>query len=165
MREVVFDLIGVLGRPSWRELVVDPWAHDWRGIRVGAITEEAFWGPESAAAYRRAFGLRRDRVALLRRLRADGHTITIASNFAREWAPMVQARMPAGLVDRWVISGEVGAAKPDQAFWRAVGAAPGTVVVDDQAANVAAAEVAGLRGVVAAPGVDLAGLVARALAR
>lgn len=165
MSEVVFDLIGVLARPSWRELVADPSVHDWRKLRVGAINEEAFWEPRLAAAYRRAFGLRRDRVELLMRLRAAGHGIVIASNFARAWARMVQAHMPAGLVGRWVISGEVGAAKPEPAFFTALAAARGTVMVDDQAGNLAAAEAAGLRGVLAAPGCDLATQVARALAR
>ncbi len=164
MSEIVFDLIGVLAWPSWRELCLDPRAHDWRALRVGAIREEEFWSAGLAAAYRGAIGLRRDRLDLLRRLRADGHTIAVASNYAREWAPLVQARMPAGLVGRWVISGEVGAAKPDLAFWTALAAAPGTIMIDDKPANVAAACAAGLRGVVAAPGVDLGVQVARALA-
>lgn len=164
MSEVVFDLIGVLARPSWRELVADPRAHDWKRLKVGAITEAEFWSPTLAAAYRGAIGLRADRIALLRRLRAAGVTITIASNYAREWLPEVVRRMPAGLVARWVVSGEVGAAKPDLAFWTALAAAPGTVMVDDQAGNVAAATASGLRGVLAAPGLDFDAAVLRALA-
>lgn len=161
---IVFDLIGVLARPSWRELCAQPRDHDWRRLKIGAIEEEAFWSPALGRAYRAALGLRRDRVALLEELRGAGQTITIASNFARAWLPEVQRRMPAGLVERWVISGEVGAAKPDLAFWTALAAPRGTVMVDDQAANVAAATAAGLRGVLAAPGCDLAELVGRARA-
>jgi FMN phosphatase YigB (HAD superfamily) len=161
---VVFDLIGVLARPSWRELCAAPDLAAWRRLRVGAITEAEFWSPEMGRMYRAALGLRGDRVALLRRLRAEGRTIVIASNFAREWVATIQARMPAGLVARWVISGEVGVAKPDLAFWPAVDVPAGTVVVDDQARNVAAATAAGLRGLWAAPGVDLAAALARALA-
>lgn len=164
MKDVVFDLIGVLARPSWRELCAAPRSHDWGALRVGAIEEEAFWSPALAAAYRGALGLRRDRVALLRRLHGEGYAITIASNFARAWLPVVQGLMPDGLVTRWVISGAVGAAKPDLAFWTALAAPAGTVMVDDQAGNIAAARAAGLRGVLAAPGRDLTDQVVRALA-
>ena len=45
MSELVFDLIGVLARPSWRELCLDPRAHDWPALRIGAITEAEFWSP------------------------------------------------------------------------------------------------------------------------
>ena len=164
MTGVVFDLIGVLARPSWRELCARPAAHDWRSLRIGAIEEAAFWSAELGAAYRGTLGLRRDRIELLRRLRGAGVEITIASNFARAWLPTVQALMPDGLVARWVISGEVGAAKPDLAFWTALAAPAGTLMVDDKAGNVAAARAAGLRGVLAAPGCDLAEQVTRALA-
>lgn len=144
---VVFDLIGVLARPSWRELCVDPDLAAWRRLRVGALAEAEFWPAELAAAWRAALGLRADRLALLARLRARGHAIAVASNFAREWLPAVQARTPPGLVDRWIVSGEVGAAKPDPRFWAALlrHVPAGSLVVDDQRGNCEAAARAGLR--------------------
>ena len=144
---VVFDLIGVLARPSWRELCVDPDLAAWRRLRVGGLAEAEFWPAELAAAWRAALGLRADRLALLARLRARGHAIAVASNFAREWLPAVQARTPPGLVDRWIVSGEVGAAKPDPRFWAALlrHVPAGSLVVDDQRGNCEAAARAGLR--------------------
>lgn len=143
----MFDLIGVLARPSWRELCVDPDLAAWRRLRVGALAEAEFWPAELAAAWRAALGLRADRLALLARLRARGHAIAVASNFAREWLPAVQARTPPGLVDRWIVSGEVGAAKPDPRFWAALlrHVPAGSLVVDDQRGNCEAAARAGLR--------------------
>ena len=143
----MFDLIGVLARPSWRELCVDPDLAAWRRLRVGALAEAEFWPAELAAAWRAALGLRADRLALLARLRARGHAIAVASNFAREWLPAVQARTPPGLVDRWIVSGEVGAAKPDPRFWAALlrHVPAGSLVVDDQRGNCEAAARARLR--------------------
>lgn len=163
--QVVFDLIGVLAGPSWRELVVGPDLAAWRQLRVGAIAEEAFWDEASRRIYRAALAVRGDRMAMVTRLRARGVGIVIASNFAREWAATIRERMPAGLVDRWVFSGELGVAKPDPEFWRRLAVPPGTPVVDDQANNVASATAAGLCGVLAAPGVDLERAIVRALAR
>lgn len=146
-RFVVFDLIGVLARPSWRELCVAPDLAAWRRLRVGALAEAEFWSAEQATAYRALLGLRRDRLALLERLRARGLAIAVASNLAREWLPAVQARTPPGLVERWIVSGEIGAAKPDPAFWSALLAhvPAGSLVVDDQRGNCEAAVRAGLR--------------------
>ncbi|HEY0132841.1 MAG TPA: HAD-IA family hydrolase [Nannocystis sp.] len=160
---VVFDLIGVLARPSWRELCVAPDLERWRRLKVGALPESALWTAGQGAAYRAALGLRSDRVALLTRLRARGLTIVIASNFAREWAPTIRAAMPDGLVARWLISGELGVAKPDPGFWAELlrHVAPGTLVVDDQRRNCEAATAAGLRGLWAPAG---AGFAARVLA-
>lgn len=163
---MVFDLIGVLARPSWRELCAAPDLAAWRRLRVGAIEEAEFWPAAAGAAYRAALGLRRDRLALLARLRARGLRIVVATNFARAWLPTARARVPAGLVDRWVVSGEVGAAKPAPAFWaelrRHVPA--GSVVVDDQPRNCAAATQAGLRGLWTPCGADLEARLAAALA-
>ena len=157
---IVFDLIGVLARPSWRELCVSPDLECWRRLKIGAAPESALWTAGQGAAYRAALGLRRDRVALLTRLRARGLGIVIASNFAREWAPTVRAAMPDGLVARWLISGELGVAKPDPGFWAVVlrHVPRGTLVVDDQRRNCEAATAAGLRGLWAPTG---AGFVAR----
>ncbi|MBA3548709.1 MAG: HAD-IA family hydrolase [Nannocystis sp.] len=146
-RAIVFDLIGVLAAPSWRELCGRPDLAAWGRLKVGAIGEAEFWTPEQAAAYRGALALRSDRLDFLGRLRARGHTISIASNLARGWLPGLRASMPAGLVERWFVSGEIGVAKPDPRFWsellRHVPA--GSLVVDDQRRNCEAAKQAGLR--------------------
>ncbi len=162
---IVFDLIGVLARPSWRELCVAPDLAAWRRLKIGAIDESAFWSEGQGASYRAAIGLRGDRLALLERLRARGVAIVIASNFAREWVPAVRSRMPADLVTRWLVSGELGVAKPDAGFWAALlrFVPPGTIVVDDQRRNCEAATAAGLRGLWAPAGIGLAASVEAAL--
>lgn len=146
-RAIVFDLIGVLAAPSWRELCGRPDLAAWARLKVGAIEEAEFWSPAQAAAYRGALALRGDRLAFLGRLRARGHAISIASNLARGWLPTVQAGVPAGLVERWIVSGEIGVAKPDPRFWAALlrQVPAGSLVVDDQLRNCEAAARAGLR--------------------
>jgi HAD superfamily hydrolase (TIGR01509 family) len=163
---VVFDLIGVLAWPSWRELCVAPDLAAWRRLKVGAASEAEFWSAEAAAAYRAALGLRRDRIALLQDLRDRGSSIVIASNFAAEWLPAIRAATPPGLIARWVVSGELGVAKPEPAFYAALRrhVPAGSAVVDDQRANCEAATRAGLRGLWAPAGVDVAALVESALA-
>ena len=163
---IVFDLIGVLARPSWRELCVTPDLELWRRLRVGAIPESALWSEGQGAAYRAALGLRADRLALLTRLRARGVAIVIASNLAREWLPAVRAAMPRGLIARWLVSGELGVAKPDPDFWAALlrHVPRGTLVVDDQRRNCDAADAAGLRGLWAPAGTGLADRIDAALA-
>lgn len=163
---IVFDLIGVLAWPSWRELVVAPDLAAWRRLKTGAIPESEFWPAEAGAAYRALLGLRGDRLALLAGLRARGVAIVIASNLAREWLPAIQAATPAGLVARWLVSGALGVAKPDPGFWAALRrhVPAGTAVVDDQRGNCEAASAAGLRGVWAPPGSRFDALVAAALA-
>ena len=162
---LVFDLIGVLAAPSWRELCEAPDLAAWRRLKVGAIAEAEFWPPAAGAAYRAALRLRGDRLALLARLRARGVAIVVASNLAREWLPTVRAATPPGLVDRWLVSGALGVAKPDAGFWAELlrHVPPGTAVIDDQRANCDAATRAGLRGIWTPPGADLDALVAAAL--
>lgn len=154
---VAFDLIGVLAEPSWRELAPTPDLARWRRLKVGALEEPDFWDSSTAAAYRACLRLRPDRLALVAHLRARGHRIAVASNFARAWAPVVRAQLPdPALVDRWFISGELGVAKPDPGFWQILRAAAADVVlVDDQRENLAGARAAGLRAVWALPGADL----------
>ncbi len=165
-QHVVFDLIGVLAGPSWRELCPTPDLAAWDRFKVGACGEASFWSQEAAAAYRAALGLRRDRVALLARLRAQGAAIVVASNFAAPWLATVRERVPAGLVDHWLVSGELGVAKPAAGFWAALRSVvpAGSVVVDDQRRNCEAASRHGFRGLWAPPGADPADLIDAALA-
>lgn len=154
---VAFDLIGVLAEPSWREVAADPDLARWRRLKLGELDERELWDERSAAAYRACLRLRRDRLALLARVRAAGHSIAVASNFAAAWLPTVRALLPdPGLVDLWCVSGELGIAKPDPRFWdRLLEASPDVVLVDDQQDNLASARAAGLRTVWALPGADL----------
>ncbi len=163
---VVFDLIGVLAGPSWRELCVAPDLAAWARFKLGACSEADFWPVDAGHAYRAALGLRGDRLALLARLRARDISIVIASNFAAPWLPTIRERMPAGLVERWLISGELGVAKPATGFWTALRrhVPAGSLVVDDQRRNCEAATRAGLRGLWAPAGAPLAALVDAALA-
>lgn len=166
---IVFDLIGVLAAPSWRELYPADHLEDhltlWSRLKIGAATEAEFWSDEAGRAYRAALALRRARLDLLARLRARDIAIVIASNFAAAWLPTIRERMPAGLVDRWLVSGELGVAKPAAGFWTALRrhVPAGTLVVDDQRANCAAATRAGLRGLWAPAGAPLDLLIDAAL--
>lgn len=163
---IAFDLIGVLAEPSWREIAGDPDLERWRRLRVGAIEEHDFWDSSAAAAYRACLQLRSDRLAVIAGLRARGHRIALATNFARAWLPLVRERLPdPAMIDVWLCSGELGVAKPDPRFWahlRAL-AAP-VLVVDDQRANVEAARLAGLAGLWALPGADLQARILAVLA-
>ncbi|MCY1057798.1 HAD family hydrolase [Nannocystis sp. SCPEA4] len=163
---VAFDLIGVLAEPSWREIHGAPDRERWHRLRIGAIDEDAFWDRDAAAAYRACLRLRTDRLALVSRVRARGHRIALATNFASAWLAVIRARIgDAGLVDHWVCSGELGVAKPNPRFWAHLrGLASAVVVVDDQRDNIEAARVAGLTGVWALPGGDLEARLLAALA-
>jgi beta-phosphoglucomutase-like phosphatase (HAD superfamily) len=163
---IVFDLIGVLAAPSWRELCpADRTSRPGPASRSAPPREAEFWSDEAGRAYRAALALRRDRLDLLARLRARDIAIVIASNFAAAWLPTIRERMPAGLVDRWLVSGELGVAKPAAGFWTALRrhVPAGTLVVDDQRANCAAATRAGLRGLWAPAGAPLDLLIDAAL--
>lgn len=163
---LVFDLIGVLAAPSWRELCAAPDLAVWARLKRGLADEAELWPDEQGRAYRAALGLRRDRLDLLLRLRARGHGIVIASNFAAAWLPTIRGRVPTGLVDRWVISGELGVAKPEPGFWTALRehVPADTLVIDDQRRNCEAATRAGLRGLWAPAGAALEILLDAALA-
>jgi len=151
---IVFDLIGVLAEPSWREIATAS-REAWRSYKLGERAEAAFWDAAHAAAYRRAVGFRRDRLAYVRSLKARGYRICLATNFSREWLLALLAKGGAGeLFDAEVVSAEVGVAKPDAAFFQEVlrRAPPGSIFVDDQKANCAAAKLAGLRPLFVYPG-------------
>lgn len=163
---IAFDLIGVLAEPSWREIHGAPDRQRWHRLRIGAIDERDFWDDDAAAAYRACLRLRTDRLALVSRLRARGHRIALATNFARAWLTEIRVRIgDPGLVDHWLCSGELGVAKPDPRFWAHLrDLAPVVVVVDDQRDNIDAARAAGLTGVWAVPGADLEARLLAALA-
>jgi HAD superfamily hydrolase (TIGR01509 family) len=162
---VVFDLIGVLAEPSWREFA-PPGLETWPRLRAGEIPEGAFWSAAHALAYRRALCFRRDRLAYVERLRARGHRICLATNFHSGWlAALLEKSETARLFDAAVVSSEIGVAKPDPRFFAEVRrhAPADSVFVDDQKPNCEAAARAGLRPVHAYLGRDIEGEVERLL--
>lgn len=153
-RWIVFDLIGVLAGPSWREIAPQG-ASKWPSFRLGELSEAMFWDAAHAAAYRAALSFRSDRRAYVERLKARGFQICLATNFSAEWLRHLLAKSDAGaLFDARVVSAEVKVAKPDPAFFAEVRrhAPRGSIFVDDQKENCAAAERAALRAIFAHPG-------------
>jgi HAD superfamily hydrolase (TIGR01509 family) len=102
-----------------------------------------------------------ENVALLRRLRASGKPIYALSNFARETFALAERRHDfLSEFDERVISGQVGAVKPDPRIYKIlferVGRPPSELLfVDDSIANVRASEAAGMAAIHFSPGVDL----------
>jgi len=91
-------------------------------------------------------------VDVLAELRAAGIPLYALSNWSAETFPIARPRYPfLDWFDGIVISGEVGAAKPDPRIYQALverhGLDPASLAfVDDVPANVAAAESLGMRG-------------------
>lgn len=85
-------------------------------------------------------------VAVLAELRAAGARLYVLSNWSAETFPLARARYPfLDWFDGILISGEVGLTKPDARVFRLLAERFGlepheTVFIDDQAANVEAAE-------------------------
>lgn len=153
-RWVVFDLIGVLAGPSWRQIATIDISR-WEAFKRGQIPEAAFWDAEHAAAHRRALRFQRERLAYVKQLKARGTKICLATNFSGEWLRDLLAKSgETALFDAQVVSAEVKVAKPDPAFFAEVlrHAPAGSIFVDDQEPNCAAAARAGLRAVLAYPG-------------
>ncbi len=102
-----------------------------------------------------------ENVALLRRLKAAGRPVHALSNFAAETFALVEEQYDfLGAFDTRVISGHVGVVKPDlriyEILFERAGRRPGELLfVDNSAANVRAAEAAGMPAIHFAPGVDL----------
>ncbi len=154
---VVFDLIGVLAEPSWREIAEgDP--DVWLRFKCGELSEGEFWDDGVGRAYRKMLNFREDRLDLVRKLKGRGYKICVATNFSGEWLKELLAKsQQEGLFDGKVVSGEIGIPKPSKEFWDVVRryAPVGTVVVDDQHENCEAARSAGYKAVWAHPACDL----------
>ncbi len=90
-----------------------------------------------------------DSVAVLERLVAAGHDVTMLTNFAADTFAEARARYPfLGLARGVTVSGEVGVLKPDAAIYRIhaerFGLTPAaTLFIDDSAKNVEGARAAG----------------------
>ena len=92
-------------------------------------------------------------VELLAELAADGRRLTLLSNAPIAHGAAFRTREWAAPFEHFVISGELGVAKPDPAIWRALldrlGAPGGEVLfLDDREDNVTAARAAGIRAFV-----------------
>ena len=98
-------------------------------------------------------------VAVVRRLKAEGYKVGILTNNVREFGEYWRSTIPIDLFDVVVDSCEVGLRKPDEAIYllaaERIGVPPERCAfLDDSAANVAAAEAAGMRGVVVGADLD-----------
>jgi len=102
-----------------------------------------------------------ENVALMRRLKAAGRPVYALSNFAAVKFAIAQRMYDfLGEFDHAVISGHVGAVKPDprifEILFERVGRRPEELLfVDDQIKNVEAARALGMPSILYHPGVDL----------
>jgi HAD superfamily hydrolase (TIGR01509 family) len=157
-RWVVFDLIGVLAEPSWREISAEQNLEKWREFSTGKESEASFWDDTSASAYRAALRFRADRFRYLLRLKDAGVKICLATNFSVAWLDELLTKVAhPDLFDAKVVSASIGAVKPNNEFWSEVlkHVPKGSIFVDDQKTNCDAARVAGLQSIWAYPGRDL----------
>ena len=177
LKAVIFDWGGVLmrtvdasGRRKWeRKLALPLYAVDqvvhggrsWKQAQSGFITDADYWADVAAqlgldeaelAEFRRDFfgGDRLDEEMLdfIQRLRPRFKT-ALLSNASPQLQELLDALDVTDLFDVIVVSGVVGAQKPDPAIYRVVlarlGLAPEeTIFVDDFVQNIEAAERLGM---------------------
>jgi 2-haloacid dehalogenase len=102
-----------------------------------------------------------ENIALMRRLKKAGRPAHALSNFARDKFALSRDRYDfLNEFDTAIISGQVGAAKPDpriyEILFKRVGKKPEELLfIDDVAANVKAARALGMETIHFTPGVDL----------
>ena len=95
----------------------------------------------------------------VRRLRDEGYRVGILTNNVREFGDYWRSTVPIDLFDVVVDSCEVGLRKPDPAIYRLAAERLGVppercLFLDDGAANVAAAEEVGMRGLLVGPDIE-----------
>lgn len=164
---VVFDLIGVLAEPSWRD-IADKSPEAWNKLKHGRLAEADFWSSDEQDLYRTLLSFRDDRLDLVRRLKKRGFRVCVATNFSSEWLTTLLATVDDDRIfDQKVVSAEINAAKPERAFFEEVlrHAPKGSVFVDDQKHNCDAAREAGFRSIWAHPACQLEEELERALAK
>lgn len=166
-RWVAFDLIGVLAGPSWSTMAEAPDRSSWDALRIGSVSEEAFWSSSTANAYRKALRFDSQRLTLVRRLRSRGFRVCLATNFLDAWLRHLLASVDDPPFDACLVSSVVGVAKPQPEFWQLLlHVVPrGTLFVDDQEANCVAASKAGLNSIRARDDMDLSRVVFEAVDR
>ncbi len=115
-----------------------------RALSLGRMTTAQFWSaigldgsPEELDdAYLSRLSLNPGVVKFLRTLRDRGVRVACITNDSTTWAMKLRQRHSLeGLVDPWVISGQVGVRKPDNPMWevlrRVTGEAPASIMVVD----------------------------------
>jgi len=140
--------------------------HSWIAAQCGAITIDAHWQevstalrltPEDTAALRTAFYagdvLNVELVSCIDRLRTSGLRVGLLSNFSADLRTMLAQQDLLRRFDALAISAEIGIMKPAAAAYQTILAmmqmeAHTCVFIDDIPANVAAAQAAGLYGIV-----------------
>jgi HAD superfamily hydrolase (TIGR01509 family) len=138
----------------------------WIAAQCGHMTPEAHWhdvgttlglSPTETATLRTTFYrgdvVNVELVTRIDQLRAAGLRTALLSNFSAELREFLRTQDLACRFDHVAISAEIGAMKPDAAAYRAVLdmlalPAHACVFIDDQPANVQAAQILGLHGIV-----------------
>jgi HAD superfamily hydrolase (TIGR01509 family) len=167
---VVFDAMGVLYScaDDVAELLV-PFLrgkgcvlerHDitqlYRECSLGKMSSGDFWAAAgvpgvSDEEYCRNHRLTKGVVAVLAELETTGVRLACLSNDVSEWSKLLRERFGlAEYVTDWIISGEIGARKPDPeaftALCRRLDVVPDRILlVDDREENISAARAAGLQ--------------------
>ena len=155
---VIFDLIGVLAEPSWRDIANKPEHATWSKLKRGEIPEASFWSNEERDLYKALLSFRNDRIELVHRLKGKGIKVCVATNFFSEWLEALLATLDGGdIFDAKVISAEIKAAKPERRFYEVLleKAPKGSIFIDDQERNCDAAREAGFRSIWAHPACPL----------
>ncbi|ADB33012.1 HAD-superfamily hydrolase, subfamily IA, variant 3 [Kribbella flavida DSM 17836] len=172
-RFVVLDAMGVLYRHgNVVRSVLIPYLRDhgctrtevdirdaYRRCTLGEISTSELWALLGVSAtaddadYCQRHQLTQDAPQLLREVRQAGITPWVLTNDAAPWSERLRHRFGlGGWVERWFVSSEIGARKPDPAAYRALLAQPGldptrTIFVDDRPPNLVAARSAGFQPV------------------
>jgi len=155
--------------------------HSWLAAQRGAITIDEHWQevgtalglrPDDTAALRAAFYsgdvLNVELVAYIDRLRTSGLRVGLLSNFSTDLRVMLGQQELLQRFDALAISAEIGVMKPDATAYRTVLAmlglaAQSCVFIDDVPANVEAAQIVGIHGIVFADNASCLAALARLL--
>lgn len=193
-KAVIFDFGGVLmktvdysprhrwdaqlGLPSGSVERVVHGSPSWIAAQSGEIATEAYWAdvavqlrlsPDDTARLAHDFysgdQLDLSLIALIRRLRADGHPVALLSNDVRELADKLVHLGIADLFDPLVISAQIGVMKPNARAYRVVldrlNVPPeAAIFIDDRMDNIDGARAVGIASLHYAAGMDVAAALA-----
>lgn len=148
-------------------------SESWRQAQRGTISEADYWqdvaqqiklGADDLTALQRDYfaGDVIDTLLIdyIKARRHEGHTIALLSNEVRSLREKLALNQLDTLFDVIVISAEIGVMKPDPAAYHTVlnalkRPADETIFIDDMQANIDAANVLGIHGVVYRAGMDI----------
>lgn len=170
VRYVALDAMGVLYRQRGVGALVSAFAADlgvavdvgaardlYRRASRGLLTSAALWealgipGPDRDAEFLRHHALTPGALEFIASMGAAGIPVGCITNDVAEWSRRLRRTLGVeGLIDPWVVSGEVGARKPDPAiferFLADTGCEPGECMfVDDTPENLDGARRLGFR--------------------